>query len=193
MNCNVIKDLLPLYIDQCCSEESKVLVRTHLKECNACRGECESMQKSLSPLPETQPDISLRPIHLWGASVLQAVMMFATFIMLAIGVVLEGNTPSGEGNGVWAVALIVPATGYLLSMVNWFFVRNYKNRKRFSNVSCLATVVFTGIGYLWAFLHYSEEMIWGYLPVYWGIALSLVLCILSKAVSEQYAVFLGRK
>lgn len=36
MNCNVIRDLLPLYADQICSEESRELVDGHLAQCRDC-------------------------------------------------------------------------------------------------------------------------------------------------------------
>ena len=36
LNCNVIKDLLPLYADQICSEESRGLVEEHLTDCTDC-------------------------------------------------------------------------------------------------------------------------------------------------------------
>ncbi len=36
LNCNVIRDLIPLYVDQICSEESKELVEEHLAECEDC-------------------------------------------------------------------------------------------------------------------------------------------------------------
>lgn len=36
MNCNVIRDLLPLYADQICSEESRELVDGHLAQCGDC-------------------------------------------------------------------------------------------------------------------------------------------------------------
>lgn len=36
LNCNVIKDLLPLYADQICSEESRGLVEEHLADCQDC-------------------------------------------------------------------------------------------------------------------------------------------------------------
>lgn len=36
MNCNVIRDLLPLYADQICSDESRELVDEHLAECRDC-------------------------------------------------------------------------------------------------------------------------------------------------------------
>ncbi len=36
MNCEVMRDLLPLYADDVCSTESRELVEEHLKECPAC-------------------------------------------------------------------------------------------------------------------------------------------------------------
>ena len=37
LSCDVINDLLPLYHDEVCSEESKRIVEEHLKECENCR------------------------------------------------------------------------------------------------------------------------------------------------------------
>ena len=37
MKCEVIRDLMPLYLDECCSESSRELVEEHLKECDCCR------------------------------------------------------------------------------------------------------------------------------------------------------------
>lgn len=36
INCNIIRDLLPLYADRICSDESKALVDEHLAECRNC-------------------------------------------------------------------------------------------------------------------------------------------------------------
>ncbi len=41
ISCEIIKDLLPLYHDQVCSEESNQLVEEHLKQCNQCKKELE--------------------------------------------------------------------------------------------------------------------------------------------------------
>lgn len=37
MDCDVIRDLLPLYTDEACSGKSRVLVEEHLQECPSCR------------------------------------------------------------------------------------------------------------------------------------------------------------
>lgn len=39
--CNVVKDLLPLYADDICSEDSRQVVEEHLQECQECRKELE--------------------------------------------------------------------------------------------------------------------------------------------------------
>ena len=35
-NCEMIRDLLPLYVDQVCSPASAAAVEAHVRECNAC-------------------------------------------------------------------------------------------------------------------------------------------------------------
>ena len=41
--CNLIQDLLPLYVDGVCSEESKAIIKQHLSECPACKEYYASM------------------------------------------------------------------------------------------------------------------------------------------------------
>lgn len=48
--CNLIKDLLPLYIDNVCSEESKEIVEQHLAECPECKTYYQSMTESNAAL-----------------------------------------------------------------------------------------------------------------------------------------------
>ena len=46
--CDMIRDLLPLYQDGVCSEESKRQVDAHLQDCPACREELRLLQTSFS-------------------------------------------------------------------------------------------------------------------------------------------------
>ena len=46
-NCDMIKDLLPLYADDVCSEESRKAVEEHINSCPDCKAELE--------LSQTQP------------------------------------------------------------------------------------------------------------------------------------------
>jgi len=42
-DCSVVRDLLPLYIDDVCGAESKLLVEEHLKQCKECTAEKAKM------------------------------------------------------------------------------------------------------------------------------------------------------
>lgn len=45
-SCDVIKDLLPLYYDKACSEQSKKIVEEHLAECASCRSMMTKLQNN---------------------------------------------------------------------------------------------------------------------------------------------------
>ena len=45
ISCNVIEDLLPLYVDEAASEDSRQLVEEHLKGCPSCRKMLEEIKK----------------------------------------------------------------------------------------------------------------------------------------------------
>lgn len=57
INCNIIRDLLPLYEDGAVSEDTTQLVREHLEGCPACREEYERM-RTPTPVPPDR-DISM--------------------------------------------------------------------------------------------------------------------------------------
>lgn len=44
-NCEIIKDLLPLYCDDVCSAASKKAVEEHIKECKICRTQLDMLKK----------------------------------------------------------------------------------------------------------------------------------------------------
>ena len=44
--CDIIKDLLPSYVDEICSVASKEWIEEHLKECEECRALAEMMKNT---------------------------------------------------------------------------------------------------------------------------------------------------
>lgn len=209
MDCNVIRDLIPLYIDDCCSKESANIVKEHIDRCPQCKELYENMKTSSDIAPTASVPATLSKINDWRASVLQSVLLFVSFAIITIGVALEAATPSGLMNGYWAVSLVIPATGFLLSLANWYFVRFYKSRKSFSNCSLLVTLGITVCAYIWVGFHYEFsisdfaellhrisltdlfEMIVGLFGI--GILLTPVCCVFSKILSNKYAEMLGKK
>ena len=209
MNCNIISDLIPLYIDGCCSEESKKMVEEHIASCHACRELLNTMKVPTETVAATNVPRKFSKLNDWKASMLQSVLLFFSFGLITIGVWLEANTPSGFGNGFWASNLVIPATGFMLSLANWYFIRLYKSRKGFSRCSQLATLCSCLCAYVWAGFHYEVNLIeifagqslsdisdiLSIVLLFNGIGLYLTLsfCILSKVLSGWYARMLGKE
>ena len=213
MKCNVIKDLIPLYIDDCCSKESAALVKEHLESCAECKELYEDMKAPAEVVPASAPPKKLKSINGWKASVLQSVLLFASFALITIGVAFEAATSYYDAeNGSWTFSLVIPATGFILSLANWYFVRFYKSKKAFSNCSCLAALGITIVADVWAVFHYEINLaeiateftninttdFFEALAVLCLLALPNVLltaffCALSKFTSYRYATMLGKE
>lgn len=54
ISCEIIRDLLPLYHDGVCSEESKELVEEHVAYCEECRAELAFMDENLQASHATE-------------------------------------------------------------------------------------------------------------------------------------------
>lgn len=209
MNCDVVKDLLPLYIDGCCSEESEKIVKEHIEVCGDCKKVFEDMSTPTKVEKKEKSPVVFCKLNEWRASVMQSALLFISFALITLGVALEAKTPTGLMNGFWASNLVIPATGFMLSLANWYFVRIYKSRKAFSNASLFATLGITVGAYIWSIFHYGADVmslfagqdilvILGIIRQIlflngMGILLTLVFCILSKVLSDKYAKMLGKE
>lgn len=210
MNCEIIKDLIPLYIDGCCSEESEKVVEEHIKVCCECKKLFEEMKAPTDIVAVSKSPKTFSKLNSWKASVLQSVLLFVSFGLITIGVACESATAYDNlSNGLFAVNLVIPATGFMLSLANWYFVRNYKSRKAFSNCSFLITLGITMCAYVWSCFHYDINFIelfagadfTGFLDVLLcisvlggtGFLLTFAFCVLSKVLSDKYAKMLGKE
>lgn len=197
-NCEIIKDLLPLYIDKCCSEESIEAVETHLRECEDCKSVFESMNYTCAQDEQTTyiPK-KLNSVKGWQASVLQSVLLFISFGILSVGITLEAYTPYGVTNGIWAFSVIVPTASFMLSLSNWYFVKFYKSRCSFSWFSVLFTALVSVCFLVWATTHFRSTFVelsvsaTPFLTI--GLTVSGVFCLLSKLFSNIYAKMLGKE
>lgn len=46
MTCEIIRDLIPMYIDKTVSDETNAAVKTHIDECEDCRKYCEACSRA---------------------------------------------------------------------------------------------------------------------------------------------------
>ncbi|MBQ8762837.1 MAG: zf-HC2 domain-containing protein [Clostridia bacterium] len=202
MDCNIIKDLIPLYIDDCCSSETSSEVEKHLSECKACKAVFGSMKSEITAETTVCPKKNHSRINDWKASILQSALLFASFLLITFGVALEAETPSGFSNGIYAFNIVIPATGFMLSLANWYFVKLYPSRRFFSWCSCGLTLLITLGAAVWTIFHYemmpSASDIFHLIrfSVYfygYGIAASFIFAVLSKVLSSVYAKMLGKE
>lgn len=93
-DCSVVRDLLPLYIDDVCGAESKELVEEHLKQCRECtaekikmKGEIESPKdtgiKALMNIKITISKRVKRVIVISGSLLLSVIITVAAGIFLS--------------------------------------------------------------------------------------------------------------
>ena len=60
--CNLIKDILPLYVEDMVSTDTREFVREHLEHCAECRVEFERMRKATKFIPDADPDTDIVPL-----------------------------------------------------------------------------------------------------------------------------------
>ena len=46
MKCSVIQDLMPSYVDEICSQDSRDMVEEHVAECEQCKAKLEQMKNT---------------------------------------------------------------------------------------------------------------------------------------------------
>ncbi len=103
-DCEVIQDLIPLYVDGCCSEATHNIVEEHLKECEKCKNyksliSVEMMTKDDGDRDNKEPEIKtikkgIRKIKL--AKTLLISFLVAIFIFIFV-VIPVRNQIRGEG------------------------------------------------------------------------------------------------
>lgn len=55
LSCNIIRDLLPLYCDDICSEDSREMIENHLSDCQECSDIFRKMQSDSNEIKKGQP------------------------------------------------------------------------------------------------------------------------------------------
>ena len=195
MNCKVIGDLLPLYIDECCSDATKTFVESHVDSCPRCKAALGQMRQEIgTQIAPKQAQKKQNPIVLWKASLLQMALFFLSFLAMAWGVSWEAQIPSGLNNGLFAMNLVVPVTAFMLSLANWFFIQQYRSRKQFCFWSCVLHLAAYLVTFVWGCIHYGMAIYdFGLLLPGAGMVLTVFLGVVMWGLSNTYAKLLGKE
>lgn len=91
--CKIVGDLLPLYVDNVCSGESRKLVEDHMAECSQCRMEYERMQKNVEiPMNTDKKPLKRMKRKIWEKIFLAMLLVFIVLNAAALGIVALGDT-----------------------------------------------------------------------------------------------------
>ncbi len=101
VDCKVIQDLLPLYLDGVASEQSTVLVEEHLAQCAECAGLKEKMAASAAaPKPEFENESAKNPFRkLKKAARRTIIISVSVAVALCAVVIITLSTAGYRGLG----------------------------------------------------------------------------------------------
>ena len=63
VTCSIVEDLLPLYMDGCCSKDSQQAVAEHMKTCEKCRETYRHLQSDLPTIANGTTDMRSVPFQ----------------------------------------------------------------------------------------------------------------------------------
>ncbi len=87
VSCNVIKDLLPLYVEEVVSEDTQTMVAEHLAHCADCRKHCEKLKETVAVPMETAANPLKRIKKAWKRK-----KIFLIFCTLVVSLAVMAGT-----------------------------------------------------------------------------------------------------
>lgn len=85
-DCDVVKDLIPLYIDDVLSENSRIFVKDHIDSCEACRKYYEKLSSEVKiPVSRESRKKDLKPMEYLKASLSQKIIKRVLAVVLVVG------------------------------------------------------------------------------------------------------------
>lgn len=83
--CSIVKDLLPLYMDNLCSEETSFFIRNHLDECEDC---CKDYKNAAIIIAPTEiNETPMKPFHRIHRVIIKEAIIFV-LCLLIVGTLL---------------------------------------------------------------------------------------------------------
>lgn len=164
--CAVICDLLPLYIDDVCSEESKKMVEEHLAECSACRAVLENMQNELPtepvPIPKQETVLKQTAWHMHKRAIGSAVGVTAIVLYWLIYLWQDSLANAGDYryfpyifHEIYSTALLwIPLLTLL--WLGKLFYKTVKKRAWRKNAVLLTVLAFLLAGQIGYFYNQSQ-------------------------------------
>ncbi len=89
--CNIVKDLLPLYVEELCSEDSKEYVEEHMKSCQECKESFEYLKYSevcIKEVEKKEINAFQKLERYISARIMISYVLFLVVVVIGIGILL---------------------------------------------------------------------------------------------------------
>ena len=160
IDCEVARDLLPLYIDGVCSLESMRLVEDHLRECGACRMEYERMtsrEGQPAPAPDAAAVIKKTAREMTVRAMLSAAGVAAIIVYWVIYAWESSMADGGDYryfsygfHELWVggILLVPIATGIWLLSRLWVALKRHNWKQSAPMMLLLTALLVAQLGYM---------------------------------------------
>ena len=129
ISCKVYQDILPLYVDDVVSDETREFVADHLQKCLSCRAEFAKMkgtielplENSTKPLESIKREWAKKNTMIWGFSLL----LISVFLMLALPIfdtAMQYHVQELVGGSIQDLIIFVLPLTLLGFGMEWWFV-----------------------------------------------------------------------
>ena len=92
ISCEIIRDLLPLYLDDVCSNDSKTMIEEHFAECDNCKSELQTMAQNLHIISKEQnlleAEVVKKMSNKWRKGMMISFLKGALIMLLTVAIVL---------------------------------------------------------------------------------------------------------
>lgn len=85
MKCEIIRDLLPSYVDELTSNESNIEIEEHIKTCTTCKNELDKMKENISMELVKINKEEIKPLKKLNKRVLKSVIITILVVITLLG------------------------------------------------------------------------------------------------------------
>ena len=148
-DCDLVQDLLPLYLDDACSASSKKVVEEHLAECAACREVVQKLKDHTveDVIAAESESVLAHHAKRERTAAFKAGVIIAGLLILPVLITLIVGMANGGGLGVFFVTL---ASMLLVGAMTAVPLLSLKNR--------LSRTILCGVGALLLILFFVDRM-----------------------------------
>ena len=182
--CEIIKDLLPLYIDGVCSDESRKAVEEHLAECDECKAFFAEMKQDEITVDEQHEDIKIRSLKNIRKRILQRQLLFAGLaIVLVLSLSIIGAKVLKN-----QVEVVKPDSNLNVNMIDGSLITRLQSSRISEATSKRVTVSIDGKEFNYLFFYLTNSR-WDEMTTGDEVFSEYVLCPKDKSAGDIDAVY----